>query len=49
MTADQAAAVAAFERAKEHAEEQRRRRLAAHDVNAESAHERLKNRLMINN
>ena len=49
MTAEQAAAVAAFDRAKEHAEEQRRRRLAVHDVGAEAAHERLKNRLMINN
>ena len=49
MTAEQAAAVAAFDRAKEHAEEQRRRRLAAHDVNAESAHDRMKSRLMINN
>lgn len=47
MSAEQAAAVAAFERAKEHAEEQRRRRLAVHDVGAEAAHERLKNRLMI--
>ncbi len=49
LTADEAAAVAAFERAKEHAESQRRQRLAVHDVNAESLHERMKGRLTILN
>jgi hypothetical protein len=47
MSAEEAAAVAAFERAKAAAEEERRRRLAVHDVDAESLHERLKNRLLI--
>ena len=49
MSAQEAAAVAAFERTKAAAEEERRRRLAVHDVEAESMHERMKSRLMIRN
>lgn len=49
MTAEQAAAVAAFEKAKAAAELQRQRRAAAYDVDASAFHERLKNRLMISN
>ena len=49
LTAEEAAAVASFDRAKEHAEAQRRQRLAVHDISAESAHERMKGRLMIHN
>jgi hypothetical protein len=49
LTAEEAAAVASFERAKEHAEAQRRQRLAVHDISAETAHERMKGRLMIRN
>lgn len=49
LSADEAAAVASFERAKEHAEAQRRQRLAVHDVSAESLHERMKGRLTILN
>ena len=49
LTAEEAAAVASFDRAKEHAEAQRRQRLAVHDVSAETAHERMKGRLMIQN
>jgi curved DNA-binding protein CbpA len=49
MSAEQAAAVAAFERTKELAEQQRRQRLAAHDVDAESLHTRMQQRLMIRN
>jgi hypothetical protein len=47
MTADQAAAVAAFERAKAAAEMQRQTRMAARDVDAAAYHDRLKNRLLI--
>ena len=46
---EESLAVKAFERAREAAEEQRLKRLAAHDVNAESQHLRLKNRLNIKN
>jgi hypothetical protein len=49
LTTEEAAAVASFDRAKEHAEAQRRQRLAVHDVSAETAHERMKGRLMIQN
>lgn len=49
MSAEQAAAVAAFERSKEFAEQQRRQRLAAHDVDAESLHTRMQQRLLIRN
>lgn len=49
LTAEEAAAVASFDRAKEHAEAQRRQRLAVHDISAETAHERMKGRLMIQN
>lgn len=47
MTPEQAAAVAAIERARELAEAQRRQRVAARDVDAESVHNRLKGRLLI--
>ena len=47
MSAEESAAVAAFERAREHAEQQRRARAAARDVDAEAVHNRLKGRLMI--
>lgn len=47
MTAEQAAAVAAFERAKAAAELQRQTRMAARDVDAAAYHDRLKNRLLI--
>jgi hypothetical protein len=47
LSADEAAACAAFDRAKLHAEEQRQRRAAAQDVNSETLHNRLKSRLMI--
>lgn len=47
MTAEQAAAVRAFEAAREAAERQRQQRAAARDVDIESQHSRLKNRLMI--
>lgn len=47
MTAEQAAAVAAFEQAKAAAEAQRQRRAAARDVDAAAYHDRLKNRLLI--
>ena len=47
MSADEAAAVAAFDRARVAAEEQRRQRLAARDVDSETAYNRLKGRLMI--
>jgi hypothetical protein len=47
MTAEQAAAVRSFEMAREQAERQRAQRLAARDVDIESQHSRLKNRLMI--
>jgi hypothetical protein len=49
MTADQAAAVAAFDRSRELAEQQRRQRLAAQDVDAESLHARMQQRLLIRN
>lgn len=49
MSAEQAAAVAAVERSKELAEQQRRQRLAARDVDAESLHARMQQRLMIRN
>jgi len=47
LTASESAAVQAFERAKEAAEEQRRRRMAANDVNAETFHARMQKRLNI--
>lgn len=47
MTAEQAAAVAAFEQAKAAAEAARQRRAAARDVDAAAFHDRLKNRLLI--
>lgn len=47
MSEEEAAAVAAFERAKEAAEQQRQQRLAARDVDAEALQTRLKNRLLI--
>jgi hypothetical protein len=47
LTTEEAATVAAFDRAKERAEEERRKRVAARDVDAESVHARLQKRLMI--
>lgn len=47
MSPEQAAAVAAIERARELAEAQRRQRVAARDVDAEAVHNRLKGRLLI--
>jgi hypothetical protein len=47
LSTDEAATIAAFDRAKERAEEERRKRMAVHDVNAASVHERLQKRLMI--
>lgn len=47
MTPEQAAAVAAFERARELAEIQRQQRVAARDVDAEAVHNRLKSRVII--
>jgi len=47
MSAEEAAAVAAMEKARAHAEVQRQRRAAAHDVDAGAVHERLQRRLMI--
>jgi hypothetical protein len=47
MTAEQAAAVRSFEMAREQAERARQQRAAARDVDIESQHSRLKNRLMI--
>lgn len=49
MTAEQAAAVAAFDASRKAAEEQRLRRLAARDVDAEAMHEKMRSRLMIRN
>jgi hypothetical protein len=46
---DEAAAVAAFDRAKQVAEEDRQRRMAARDVDAETAHNRLQKRLLVRN
>jgi len=48
LSAEEAAAVAAFDRAKQAAEEARQRRVAARDVDAESAHQKLQRRLMLN-
>lgn len=47
FSAEEAAAVAAFDKAKEAAELARQRRVAARDVDADSLHTRMKNRLMI--
>jgi hypothetical protein len=47
MTPEQAAAVRSFEAAREAAEQQRRQRAAARDVDIESQHSRLQNRLLI--
>jgi hypothetical protein len=47
MTAEQAAAVRAFDAAREAAERQRQQRAAARDVDIETQHSRMKNRLMI--
>jgi hypothetical protein len=49
LSAEEAAAVAAFDRAKQVAEEERQRRMAARDVDAETAHNRLQKLLMIRN
>lgn len=49
MTPEQAAAVASFEASRKAAEEQRLRRLAARDVDAEAMHEKMRSRLMIRN
>lgn len=49
LSADESAAILALERAKEVAEETRRRRLAARDVDIETVHERLQKRLTIQN
>jgi len=48
LNPEEAAAVAAFDRAKQAAEEARQRRVAAKDVDAESAHQKLQRRLMLN-
>jgi len=48
LSPEEAAAVAAFDRAKQAAEEARQRRVAAKDVDAESAHQKLQRRLMLN-
>ena len=47
LSADEAAAVAAFDKAKEAAEIARQRRVAARDVDADTLHTRMKTRLMI--
>jgi len=47
LSADEAAAVAAFDKAKEAAEIARQRRVAARDVDADAVHTRMKSRLMI--
>lgn len=47
LNPEEAAAVAAFDRAKQAAEEARQRRVAARDVDAESAHQKLQRRLML--
>jgi len=47
LSAEEAAAVAMFDQAKEAAERQRQQRLAARDVDHSAAHDRLKRRLMI--
>jgi hypothetical protein len=47
LSPEEAAAVAAFDRAKQAAEEARQRRVAAKDVDAESAHQKLQRRLML--
>ena len=49
LNTNESAAVQAFERAREAAEEQRRRRLAARDVDAEAAHSHIQRRLNIQN
>jgi hypothetical protein len=48
LSHEEAAAVAAFDKAKQAAEEARQRRVAAKDVDAESAHQKLQRRLMLN-
>jgi hypothetical protein len=47
LTADEMATAAAFDRVKERAEEERRKRMATRDVDAEALHARLQKRLMI--
>jgi hypothetical protein len=47
LSPEEAAAVAAFDRAKQAAEEARQRRVAEKDVDAESAHQKLQRRLML--
>lgn len=47
LTADEMATAAAFDRAKERAEEERRKRMATRDVDSEALHARLQKRLMI--
>lgn len=49
LSAEEATAVAAFDRAKQAAEEDRQRRMAARDVDAETAHNRLQKRLLVRN
>jgi hypothetical protein len=49
LNSAESAAILAMERAKEQAEEQRRRRLAAQDVSAETMHARMQRRLNIQN
>jgi hypothetical protein len=49
LSTDEAAAVAAFDRAKQVAEEERQRRMAARDVDAETVHNRLQKRLLVRN
>ncbi len=47
LTEEQKAVIASWELAREQAEQQRRARLAARDVDVETAHNRMKSRLMI--
>lgn len=49
LSSEESAGLAAIERAREYAEQQRRQRVAAYDVDVESAHNRLKSRLLIRN
>jgi curved DNA-binding protein CbpA len=49
LSAEESAAIASIERAREYAEQQRQMRVAARDVDVEEAHNRLKSRLLIRN
>ena len=49
LNTQESAAVQAFERARDVAEEQRRRRMAARDIDAEMAHSKIQRRLNIQN